>query len=174
MPALSVPSEGSVPCESVEVKCTVPAKAGVTLSHASRAVRPAVKAWPAVDDDGAVAAKCVVAPGSTVNGSLSSERSVAPEVAAALMTTPDSALRYVTPLMVVLVLPAVIVPVSVPPSVPVPVVRVRTRFVLTATPAGSPTASIASTLTLKALSAFGFVPPLTDVIFRPTACACSV
>ena len=46
---------------------------------------------------------------------------VSPLVRVAVSTTPDSAFVYVTPLMVVELDPAVIVPVSVPPSVPVPV-----------------------------------------------------
>ena len=49
---------------------------------------------------------------------------VSPLALVAVSTTPDSAFVYVTPLMVELD-PALIVPVSVPPSVPVPVLSER-------------------------------------------------
>jgi hypothetical protein len=60
--------------------------------------------------------------------------------------------------------PAVMVPVSVPPNVPVPVFRLRLTPVPVTTLAALPFASWDCTTTLKAVPAVGLDPPLTEVI----------
>jgi len=70
----------------------------------------------------------------------------------------------VTPLIVTEFVPAAIVPVSDPPRVPVPALRLRVTPVLAATLAGFPLASCACTTTEKAVPAVGLAPPFTEVI----------
>ena len=55
-------------------------------------------------------------------------------------------------------------PVVVPPSVPVPVLRLRETPVVESTLAGLPLASWDWTTTLKGTPAVGLTPPLTEVI----------
>src|SRR5438552_11511032 len=57
---------------------------------------------------------------STVKGALAPAVAAGPLVRVAVITTPLSALLYVTPLTVTVFCPIAIVPVRVPPSVPVP------------------------------------------------------
>ena len=69
-----------------------------------------------------------------------------------------------TPLIVTWLDPAVIVPVRVPPSVPVPVLRLSVTAVALATAVAAPALSWAATTTEKLTPAVGLVPPLTEVI----------
>src|SRR5262249_11697487 len=66
--------------------------------------------------------------------------------------------------MVTELVPAVIVPVSVPPSVPLPVFRLSVTPVSAATAVAVPPALRDCTITLKPVPAVGLLPPFTDVI----------
>jgi hypothetical protein len=70
----------------------------------------------------------------------------------------------VTPLTVTWLWPAVIVPVTVPPRVPVPVARESESPVEPATAAALPYASWLLTTTGNAAPAIGLAPPFTEVI----------
>src|SRR5438876_5415394 len=65
--------------------------------------------------------------------------------------------------MVIVLVPAVIVPVKLPPSVPVPVFRLRLIPVFALTLLKLPFASCDLTVTGKAVPAIGFAPPFTEV-----------
>ena len=124
-----------------------------------------LNAVPAVPVLGtAVYTSFVAAPGLTVKGALLPAVSVSPLVRVAVSTTPLSAFVYVTPLMVTEFVPAAIVPVSVPPKVPVPVLRLRPTPVLSTALDGLPLLSWACTTTENPVPAVGFAPPFTEVI----------
>ena len=72
-------------------------------------------------------------------------------------------------------LPAGIVPESVPPKVPVPIARLSVTTVSAATLTGVPLPSCACTETLNGAPAVGLTPPLTEVIASlPVALAVNV
>src|SRR5215469_8028520 len=77
----------------------------------------------------------------TVNGALTPSASASPLVLLASRITPTSPLLYVTPEIVTVFVPAVIVPVTVPPRVPVPADNVRVSVVSATTFAGLPSTS---------------------------------
>src|SRR6266567_27857 len=159
----------SVPVPVFRLMLTsVLAKTGTTLTPAScdwttreKGV-PAVGFVPPLTD---VIASFEAAPATTVNGALAPADAAGPLVLVAVITTPVSALVYVTPLTVVVFCPMTMVPLSVPPSVPVPAVleKENTRFE-PVTLLGFPPASCDWTTTGKPAPATGLVPPLTDVI----------
>src|SRR5438309_745159 len=66
--------------------------------------------------------------------------------------------------MVMVLVPAAIVPVNVPPSVPLPVLRLKATPVLAATLSAPPLPFCACTTTEKAVPAVGLVPPFTEVM----------
>ena len=105
----------------------------------------------------------VAAFGATLNCALSPAVRVLPFVWVAVRMTPFSALEYVRPLIVTELVPALIVPLTVPPSEPLPVFTESTTFVLLNTLVGVPLAFCASTTTEKAVPYVGLVPPFTDV-----------
>ena len=78
---------------------------------------------------------------------------------------------YVTPEIVTVLVPARIVPVSVPPRTPVPVFRLRVTFVLATTLEKLPLPSVERTTTAKPEPAVGFEPPLTEVMASLEAAA---
>ena len=121
-------------------------------------------AVPAVIAPVPVTRKDAATSGSTVNEALEPEVRLFPLVRVAVMLTPLSALSYVTPLMVTELLPAVIVPVSVPPKVPAPVFRLKLTPVSTNTFRGVLASSCDCTTTSKPVPAIGFVPPFTEVM----------
>jgi hypothetical protein len=75
----------------------------------------------------------------------------------------------VTPLIVTWLWPAVIVPLSVPASVPVPVFRLSRIGVSAATLPALPTESCDCTVTENAVPAVGLEPPLIEVITSRSA-----
>src|SRR5262245_61145597 len=87
----------------------------------------------------------------------------------AMTTTPPSAAVYVTPLITTWLAPAGMIPVSVPPSDPVPVLRQRRTCVGDVTLRVVPSAARASTTTKKPMPAIGCAPSLTDGIARAAA-----
>ena len=103
-------------------------------------------------------------PELTVNGALLPAARVSPPEAVAVKTTPLSATLYVTPLIVIELLPLLMVPVKVPPTVPVPVVRVRVTSVVVLTLMGVPPEFCACTSTLNGVLMIGFDPPFTEVM----------
>src|SRR5664280_557777 len=100
----------------------------------------------------------------TVNGALLPGVSESPLERVAVRLTPASALEYVAPMTVQELAPAAIVHPDVPPSAPVPVLRVRATTVLATTFCAVLVASCACTTTLNATARVGLAPPLTLVI----------
>ena len=77
--------------------------------------------------------------------------------------------------MVEVLAPSRSVPVSVPPSVPVPVALLRVIVVLVPVKTGTPPLPCASTTTLKGVPATGLTPPLTETTANaPVAVAVKV
>jgi hypothetical protein len=158
----SVPAAPAALCESRSSVTATSAATAAGLPSASCASTVTGKAETASAVAGTeVIASWVAGPASTVNGSLVASVSAPP---LAVRTTPGSAFVYVTPEIVTLLVPARIVPVSVPPRVPAPVSRASVTGVSTATSPSLPTPSCASTTTEKPVPAVGLVPPFTDVI----------
>ena len=114
------------------------------------------------------------APAPTVNGALSAEASASPLVRLAVSTTPLSAYVYVTTLIVMEPEFAAIVPVSVPPSVPVPVLRVMLRFVSAETGTALPTESCDCTTIENEFPAVGLAGLIEVIASFDTAPATTV
>src|SRR4051812_36513105 len=104
------------------------------------------------------------APARTVNAALLPDASVSPPLRDASSTTPLSATLYVSPLTVHALVFAAIVHEGAPPSVPVPLLTLRTTPVFEPTTAGLPDASFDCTATLKGVAAVGLPPALTLAI----------
>jgi hypothetical protein len=137
---LSTPPLGLVPIpiviEAVEEVIVLP-----ELSRTVTVGGPDMEA-PAVAFPGCVVKASTLAPPVlTVKAALFPDANVSPLVREAVITTPLSALVYVTKLNVIWFVPAAIVPESVPPKVPVPVVSERLTPVAALTLAGVPLAS---------------------------------
>lgn len=137
----------------------------IATGRPDEAVAPTLNVEPYVAEPGAgVVTEIVWLAFKTSKAALSPLASDMPLVRVALKTTPFSAFEYVIPVTETAFVPLAIVPVTVPPSDPVPVTTESWNAVALLTFVGVPAEFWVWTTTENELPNVGLVPPLTDVI----------